>query len=474
MALISILLLISIISYPYGARASATVATGGTITTSGGNTIHTFNSSGTFTVTNISGGNNTVNYLVVGGGGGGGGYNGGGGGAGGMRTGTLTVTQGSSYSVTVGAGGAGGTGVSPGTAARGVSGSDSVFSTITATGGGGGGGGNGTSGASAGTGANGGSGGGAGGEYSSAETGGTGNTPSTSPSQGNNGGNIGAWAPGASGGGGGAGAVGSAGSGSTGGNGGAGTASSISGVSITYAGGGGSGGSTSNVSTAGSGGSGGGGNGSQTTNGADGSANTGGGGGGGARNPTGFAGGAGGSGIVIISYPTAGVAISNTATVTGNVTILGTLSKGSGTFAIDHPLDPKNKLLFHSFVESPDVKNIYYGIAKLDKNGEAEIRLPSYFLALNKDFRYLATPIGAPMPNLFLSHKVRRGFFGLFGAPEISISGGAPNEKVSWQVTGIRHDRYIIAHPIIPEVLKGPGQLVGKGEYLYPEFSRQY
>jgi len=35
-------------------------------------------------------------------------------------------------------------------------------------------------------------------------------------------------------------------------------------------------------------------------------------------------------------------------------------------------------------------------------------------------------------------------------------------------VTGIRHDPYILANPIIPEVEKGPGQLVNRGEYLYP------
>ncbi|MEK7505595.1 MAG: hypothetical protein AAB597_01725 [Patescibacteria group bacterium] len=156
-------------------------------------------------------------------------------------------------------------------------------------------------------------------------------------------------------------------------------------------------------------------------------------------------------------------------TVTGDASILGTLSKGSGSFVIDHPLDPKNKLLYHSFVESPDVKNIYDGIAVLDDKGETTIELPNYFLALNKDFRYLGTPIGEPMPNLFLSKEVGKKWFGIAGSIIFKISGGKPSGKVSWQVTGIRHDKFILANPIVVEVDKGPEELVDKGEYIFPE-----
>jgi hypothetical protein len=163
------------------------------------------------------------------------------------------------------------------------------------------------------------------------------------------------------------------------------------------------------------------------------------------------------------------ITITKNTTVTGDAVVIGTISKGSGTFVIDHPLDPKNKLLYHSFVESPDVLNIYDGIATLDKNGEATIELPKYFLALNKDFTYLGTAIGEPMPNLFLSKGVRRWFFGLFGRPVIKISGGVPGGRVSWQVTGIRKDPFILAHPIIPEVDKGPDQPADKGEFICPE-----
>jgi hypothetical protein len=171
------------------------------------------------------------------------------------------------------------------------------------------------------------------------------------------------------------------------------------------------------------------------------------------------------------AFPThSTINLTKSTTVTGSASVIGAISKGSGTFVIDHPLDPKNKLLYHSFVESPDVKNIYDGIATLDSTGSATIVLPGYFFALNKDFRYLATPVGEPMPDLHLSSGVQKSFFGLFGSPALAIAGGAPEGKVSWQVTGIRHDPFILAYPIIPEVQKGPNQLVDKGKYLFPEF----
>ena len=83
-------------------------ATGGNSTNDiGGYRIHTFTDSATASNFVVSVGGE-VEYLVVGGGGGGGGGNGAGGGAGGFRTGTVSVTSGSNYTVTVGGGGDGG------------------------------------------------------------------------------------------------------------------------------------------------------------------------------------------------------------------------------------------------------------------------------------------------------------------------------------------------------------------------------
>lgn len=144
--------------------------------------------------------------------------------------------------------------------------------------------------------------------------------------------------------------------------------------------------------------------------------------------------------------------------------VSGALSKGAGTFVIDHPLDPKNKLLYHSFVESPDVKNIYDGIATLDERGEAIITLPDYFEALNRDFRYQFFPHGQAMPDLYVKEGVKNNRF--------VIAGGVPDGEISWQVSGTRHDPYIRAHPIVTEVPKGPNEAADHGECLFEPLCR--
>ncbi|MCA9293267.1 MAG: hypothetical protein KDA20_05580 [Phycisphaerales bacterium] len=137
----------------------------------------------------------------------------------------------------------------------------------------------------------------------------------------------------------------------------------------------------------------------------------------------------------------------------GNAHVTGTLSKGAGSFKIDHPLDPYNKFLYHSFVESPEMMNIYNGNAVLDASGRAVVQMPDYFQALNRDFRYQLTPIGAAMPNLFVASEIRDGVF--------EIAGGVPGAKVSWMVTGVRQDAFANEHRIPVEEWK-QGREVGK------------
>ena len=129
-----------------------------------------------------------------------------------------------------------------------------------------------------------------------------------------------------------------------------------------------------------------------------------------------------------------------------NCHVAGTLSKSAGSFKIDHPLDPEHKWLSHSFVESPDMMNVYNGNVTLDGEGKATVRLPAYFTALNKDYRYQLTAIGGPARDLHVSGEVRRNAF--------TIAGGTPHGQVSWQVTGIRQDPYAREHPIVVETDK--------------------
>jgi hypothetical protein len=145
------------------------------------------------------------------------------------------------------------------------------------------------------------------------------------------------------------------------------------------------------------------------------------------------------------------------AVTSGNVDVLGTLSKGGGSFKIDHPLDPANKYLYHSFVESPDMMNIYNGNVVTDGSGQAVVALPGYFESLNTDFRYQLTVIGQ-FAQAIVASEVANGKF--------VIQTNKGNVKVSWQVTGIRQDAWANAHRIPNEVEKSEKE---KGHYLHPE-----
>jgi hypothetical protein len=140
-----------------------------------------------------------------------------------------------------------------------------------------------------------------------------------------------------------------------------------------------------------------------------------------------------------------------------NVSIGGSLSKGSGSFRIDHPLDPANKYLYHSFVESPDMMNVYNGNVATDKHGMATVVLPEYFEALNSDFRYQLTVIGRFAQAIVASE---------ISHDQFTIRTDKPRVKVSWQVTGIRQDVYANAHRIQVEEDKPQQE---QDHYLHPE-----
>jgi len=165
----------------------------------------------------------------------------------------------------------------------------------------------------------------------------------------------------------------------------------------------------------------------------------------------------GGSGTNRGVYGYAGGGSTNWAGYFSGAIYATSASAGIKAFKIDHPLEPESKYLYHSSVESPDMMNIYNGNVILDANGEAWVTLPAWFEALNMEFRYQLTCIG--------------GFAQVYIAEEISgnrfqIAGGSTGLKISWQVTGIRHDPLAVAQRIQVEEDKS---VTEAGKYLHPE-----
>ncbi len=146
----------------------------------------------------------------------------------------------------------------------------------------------------------------------------------------------------------------------------------------------------------------------------------------------------------------------------GDLYVTGNLGSGGGkTFMIDHPLDPKNKILKHFALESDEVLNVYRGNVILNKKGKAKIKLPSYFKAININYSYTLTPIGVPAPGLYIEKEIdQKGNF--------VIAGGKPGQKISWYVYAERDDMYMRKYPEKKKAeLNKKGQM--KGKYLQPE-----
>ena len=141
----------------------------------------------------------------------------------------------------------------------------------------------------------------------------------------------------------------------------------------------------------------------------------------------------------------------------GDVYVSDTISKGGGSFKIDHPLDPANKYLYHSFVESPDMMNVYNGNVVTDGEGMATVTLPAWFEAVNKEFRYQLTVIGQ-FAQAIIAEEIKDNRF--------TIQTDKPEVKVSWLVTGIRQDPFAETHRIPVEQDKPEHE---RGRYLHPE-----
>ncbi|MBK8657683.1 MAG: hypothetical protein IPN22_02080 [Bacteroidetes bacterium] len=138
-------------------------------------------------------------------------------------------------------------------------------------------------------------------------------------------------------------------------------------------------------------------------------------------------------------------------------------ASGLKPFYIDHPLDPANKTLRHYSSESDEPLNFYRGNVVLNANGESIIQLPSYFHAVNIDFSYVLTPVGAPEIVYVKKEIDSNGQFTV---------GGKAGLKVSWYVYAQRNDPYLQQNPdkLQVEIDKKPGE---KGKYFRPELYGQ-
>src|SRR5690606_24221100 len=155
-------------------------------------------------------------------------------------------------------------------------------------------------------------------------------------------------------------------------------------------------------------------------------------------------------------YAGAGGGASYAGYFSGRVHVTGHLSKGGGSFEIDHPLDPEGRILRHSFVESPDMMNVYNGNVTTDARGYATVELPEWFEALNRDFRYQLTTVGS-FSRAMIAEEIEGNRF--------VIRTEEPGVRVSWQVTGVRQDAWAEENRIVVEEAKPAEQ---RGRYLHP------
>jgi hypothetical protein len=147
-----------------------------------------------------------------------------------------------------------------------------------------------------------------------------------------------------------------------------------------------------------------------------------------------------------VQFNTTGAPGTNVAIFSGDVLVQDALQvTGMKNFVIDHPLDPENKKLRHFSVESDELSNVYSGNVVLDGNGEAVVSLPDWFEALNTDFRYQLTCVGG-FANVYIAEEISDNQF--------KISGGKAGLKISWEVTGVRHDRYALETDLSVELSK--------------------
>ena len=146
--------------------------------------------------------------------------------------------------------------------------------------------------------------------------------------------------------------------------------------------------------------------------------------------------------------------------VVGNINCTGTLSKGSGSFKIDHPLANMSNThnLYHSFIEGPQADLIYRGKVDLE-NGGASINLDTVSKMTSGTFEALNRNVQCFTSNESDWDAVKGSVSG--NTLTISCQNASSAANVSWLVIGERKDKHMYDTNwtdddgfVIPEQLK--------------------
>jgi hypothetical protein len=163
-----------------------------------------------------------------------------------------------------------------------------------------------------------------------------------------------------------------------------------------------------------------------------------------------------GTNLGVYGYATGG-ALNLAGYFDGDILVSGNITKSASTLAIDHPTDPDNEFLQQAEVVSDNLKAVYDGIVTLGADGAAIVQLPDYIESFCGDFRYQLTCVGGYAP-VYVSSKIEGSKF--------AIAGGTSGLEVSWQITGLRKDKYAQANPLEVEKKKSPSE---QGKYMHPQ-----
>jgi hypothetical protein len=125
------------------------------------------------------------------------------------------------------------------------------------------------------------------------------------------------------------------------------------------------------------------------------------------------------------------------------VTVPGSLSKGSGSFRIDHPLPALEEThqLVHSFIEGPQADLIYRGVATLDA-GKATINIDIAAGMTEGTFEVLCREVQCFTTNESDWVAVRGKVVG--NILTIEAQDSTATSTISWMVIGERKDKHML------------------------------